>query len=436
MKLSSLAITLFSAAVVSAHTTVYGVWLNGVFQGDGRYNYIRSPPNNNPVKDLTSSAMACNVNNNPVGRYLPVKAGDGLTFEWYHDSRNDDIIAASHKGPVQVYIAPASSNGNGNVWVKIYSSKGSGSNWAVSQLIASHGQHTVKIPNIASGQYLLRAEIVALHEADVAYASNPVRGAQNYMSCVQIAVTSNGSALPAGVAFPGAYTPSTPGIVYNIYTGNADGYTAPGPAVSSISAGGSISQCGQGTRACLTTTNKKEGEQDRVVSVVPLAQSSSDFTIQPFSSDSGKGLTLILNAGAYPSDGSKQSLKVVMFCDKETQVPKLTNYDGSQATIEWHVVEACGSQSTGDPPKSGGGSSPSGENVGGSSMGWFFFILFLVIAAYFGLGAYHNYNQYGASGWDLVPHRDFWRDVPYLIRDLISQLFSSGRSSRGGYTSV
>ncbi|QRV94310.1 glycoside hydrolase family 61 protein [Ceratobasidium sp. AG-Ba] len=244
MKLSALAVTLFSAAFVSAHTTVYGLWINGVFQGDGRYQYIRSPPNNNPVKDLTSSAMACNVNNNPVGRYLSVKAYDSVTFEWYHNTRNDDIIASSHKGPVQVYIAPAASNGAGNVWVKIYSSKGSGSNWAVDQLIASHGQHTVKIPNIAAGKYLLRAEVIALHEADVSYASNSVRGAQLYMSCAQIAVTSSGSTLPSGVAFPGAYTYSTPGIVYNIYTGNADGYTAPGPSVSSIGAGGSISQVG------------------------------------------------------------------------------------------------------------------------------------------------------------------------------------------------
>ncbi|KAG8702296.1 hypothetical protein FRC09_004810 [Ceratobasidium sp. 395] len=159
MRLSALAVSLLSVAFVSAHTTVYGVWINGVFQGDGRNNYIRSPPNNNPP---AYNWMFCtgNVNNNPVGRYLSVKSGDTFTFEWYHSTRNDDIIAASHKGPVQVYIAPASSNGNGNVWVKLYSAKGSGTNWAVSQLIASHGQHSVKIPNIAAGQYLLRAEIV------------------------------------------------------------------------------------------------------------------------------------------------------------------------------------------------------------------------------------------------------------------------------------
>lgn len=51
----------------AAHTTVWGVLVNGVDQGDGRNIYIRSPPNNNPVKDLTSAAMACNVNN--VGTY-------------------------------------------------------------------------------------------------------------------------------------------------------------------------------------------------------------------------------------------------------------------------------------------------------------------------------------------------------------------------------
>lgn len=97
-------------------------------------------------------------------------------------------------------INPIPQNSAGNVWVKLFSAKGSGSNWAVTQLVSAHGQHSVKIPNIAAGQYLLRAEIVgehsfgilrsqeltsiwlALHEGDVSYQSNPVRGAQLYMS--------------------------------------------------------------------------------------------------------------------------------------------------------------------------------------------------------------------------------------------------------------
>jgi cellulase len=50
------------------------------------------------------------------------------------------------------------------VWVKLVSIKGSGSTWAVDQLISAHGQHSVKIPNIAAGTYLLRAEIVGKFE--------------------------------------------------------------------------------------------------------------------------------------------------------------------------------------------------------------------------------------------------------------------------------
>ncbi|GLB41733.1 putative glycoside hydrolase family 61 protein [Lyophyllum shimeji] len=215
-------------AAVTAHTTVYGAWINGVFQGDGRNNYIRSPPNNNPVKDLASSAMACNVNNRVVPRTLSVKAGDKFTFEWYHSTRNDDIIAASHHGPVLVYIAPASSNGQGPVWTKIF-------------------QDSVIIPDIPAGDYLLRAELVALHEADALYSQNPIRGVQLYMSCAQIRVTSNGSqSLPGGTSFPGSYTDSTPGIQWNIYdtTKSPTQYVPPGPSVWSGSAGGSVGQVG------------------------------------------------------------------------------------------------------------------------------------------------------------------------------------------------
>ena len=60
---AAIAILASLATSVSAHTLVWGVWVNGVDQGDGRNVYIRSPPNNDPVKDLTSDAMACNVDN-------------------------------------------------------------------------------------------------------------------------------------------------------------------------------------------------------------------------------------------------------------------------------------------------------------------------------------------------------------------------------------
>ncbi|KIP06739.1 glycoside hydrolase family 61 protein [Phlebiopsis gigantea 11061_1 CR5-6] len=248
-----LSATLFSlsalVASVTAHTLVWGVWINGVDQGDGRNIYIRSPPNNNPVLNLTDPAMACNVDNRGISLEVPqwvsVKSNDSLTFEWYHNTRDDDIIASSHHGPIAVYIAPAASNGSGPVWTKIFDDTYTTS-WAVDRLILAHGQHTVVVPDIPAGDYLFRAEIIALHQADVLYDQNPLRGAQFYISCAQITVTTNGTdALPVGVPFPGAYTDASPGIVWNLYN-NSDPtqYVAPGPAVWADAKGGAIALVG------------------------------------------------------------------------------------------------------------------------------------------------------------------------------------------------
>ncbi|KAJ3571921.1 hypothetical protein NP233_g3443 [Leucocoprinus birnbaumii] len=238
MKLASLAIvSSFFVSCAYAHTTVWGVWVNGVDQGDGQNQYIRSPPNNDPVKDLTLPAMTCNVKNIPVPRRVTVNAGDQFTFEWYHDKRGDDIIHPSHLGPVQVWIAPAS----GDNWTKLFSDGYSDGSWGVDKLIAAGGKHTIAIPQIPAGDYLLRAEIVALHEAWVSYTEDPIHGAQHYMSCTQITIASGGNQdLPGGTSWPGSYTDDTPGIVFDIYNRDPTEYVAPGGPVWSGSTGGFI----------------------------------------------------------------------------------------------------------------------------------------------------------------------------------------------------
>jgi len=248
MKFSALALSLVSlAASASAHTLVWGVWVNGVDQGDGRSLYVRSPPNNNPVKNISLPDMACNVNNVPVPNTVNVQAYDEITFEWYHNTRDDDIIASSHHGPISVWIAPTSSEGAGDVWVKLFEDTYTTS-WAVDRLIISHGQHSIIVPPIASGDYLLRAEIIALHEADVSYEDNPVRGAQFYISCTQVHIDSPASTpLPTGVSFPGAYNESSPGVVFNIYSLPATSYVAPPPDLWSAALGGSIELVGNAT---------------------------------------------------------------------------------------------------------------------------------------------------------------------------------------------
>jgi hypothetical protein len=95
---------------------------------------------------------------------------------------------------VLVYIAPTASNGVGDVWIKLAEAGYDGAKWAVDDLIANKGKHDVVIPaGLATGEYLVRGELITLHEADVAYTANPARGAQLYMECVQIKVTGSGT---------------------------------------------------------------------------------------------------------------------------------------------------------------------------------------------------------------------------------------------------
>lgn len=55
---------------------------------------------------------------------------------------------------VQVWMVPAS----GTSWTKIFSDSYNGGSWAVARLIQSRGQHSVNIPNVPAGDYLLRGK--------------------------------------------------------------------------------------------------------------------------------------------------------------------------------------------------------------------------------------------------------------------------------------
>lgn len=121
-------------------------------------------------------------------------------------------------------------------WFKVFESGwakgpsgGSGDSdyWGNKDLNACCGKLNVKIPSdIAPGDYLLRAETIALHTAGSS------GGAQFYVTCYQLTVTGGGSATPSTVSFPGAYSASDPGILVNIHSALSS-YKVPGPAVYS-----------------------------------------------------------------------------------------------------------------------------------------------------------------------------------------------------------
>jgi len=209
-------------------------------------------------------------------------------------------------------------------------------------------------------------------------------------------------------------------------------------------------QCGPETRFCMTMTNKKLNKEDRITSVIPIAQMS---TLEPkyHVSLSPKFISLILNGPDYPlpttSLSKPQSINLTVICHPlETSDPKFVSYDGSRLDVEWTGSAGCPFEEEGGnkdddkkDDKKEDDKSPGHESIG-SGLGWFSLSVLLCLAAYFGLGAYYNYSTYGARGADLIPHRDFWKEVPYMLSDVVSHLCSNIRprrtSSRGGYISV
>lgn len=125
---------------------------------------VRLPPNNNPITDVTSSDLACNINGGvPKSSKLSVAAGSTVTLEWHHGGRDTQAIDPSHKGPISTYLAkvddatkatnPASLN-----WFKIYedgmTGTGSSAVWAVDKLVAAKGLYQSKIPSSIPSGYV------------------------------------------------------------------------------------------------------------------------------------------------------------------------------------------------------------------------------------------------------------------------------------------
>lgn len=145
----------------------------------------------------------------------------------HHDERTpeDDVIDKSHHGPALAYLSPdpPSENSFVKIWHKgkyeqAEEEYGEGK-WAItSEIKPRGGLMNVRIPaGLAPGPYLLRAELIALHEADARYDENPMRGAQFYPNCVQLMVGGNGTVdLPEGVSFPGAYSYDDPGVHHDV----------------------------------------------------------------------------------------------------------------------------------------------------------------------------------------------------------------------------
>ncbi|KAF9480944.1 hypothetical protein BDN70DRAFT_893748 [Pholiota conissans] len=217
-------------ASASAHATWQELWIGSVDAGS---SCVRTPASNNPVTDVTSADLACNIAGTSSG-VCPVNAGQSITIEMHQQpgdrSCASEAIGGDHYGPINIYMAAVSDAttavGASASWFKIAESgmvSKAPDYWATEVMNDNCGHVTFTIPSdIAPGNYLLRAEVIALHVA------SSVGGAQFYPGCFQLNVSGTGTAKPPTVKIPGVYSASDPGILINIYQ-TLTTYAIPGP---------------------------------------------------------------------------------------------------------------------------------------------------------------------------------------------------------------
>ncbi|KAF2860210.1 hypothetical protein K470DRAFT_217551 [Piedraia hortae CBS 480.64] len=230
--------------------------------------------------------------------------------------------------------------------------------------------------------------------------------------------------------------------------------------------------CSTGTRVCgiervyHSSDPNGEGEVSRVIDIAGDYYASHgralDAEVKQREKDTGIDVTF--HGGKYPDtrQGRLQQAVVQFDCDrdwsgaegfdaegvsvlddKEPDSPELPDLDKGRALqfvsygadgdidtlrVRWKTKYACEGVAN-EPDKLR-------DDARKSHLGffaWMLIIIFLLAAAYIIFGSWLNYNRYGARGWDLIPHGDTIRDIPYNIREVSKKLFTN---DRGGYSAV
>ncbi|GAA5804894.1 autophagy-related protein 27 [Helicostylum pulchrum] len=215
--------------------------------------------------------------------------------------------------------------------------------------------------------------------------------------------------------------------------------------------------CEKGALICRRTyvTKKiKDKENVWVTNVQNIAVDSGDRLRPEFkpidkeadATKTGYQYLLTLNGGTY--NDQAQSASITLECDEsqsrseKASDPVIIDYNDNNhvLTLRWKTVFACALKPDEKvPDHKDEGDDKKEESKGMSGIGIFFTIILVLGAVYFIGGAFYNYKVYNARGRDLIPHLEFWLDLPYLIRDLFAHVVDSVMSRRpgsGGYVAV
>lgn len=235
---------IFDSHLTTRSQVLTAGWLVG-YQG---FSPAQSPnviqwqwPDYNPILTCSTPNLRCNGGTSAT-EHATAAPGDKISATWSQWTHS--------QGPVLVWMYKCagdfgSCDGSGNGWFKIdqggfhgdgttvFLDTESPSGWDIAALVGDGKSWTSTFPaGLAPGNYLVRHELIALHQAN-----NP----QFYPECAQVEITGSGTASPSAdqmVAIPGYCQDSDPNIRVNINDHSIpQTYTVPGPVVFTGSGG-------------------------------------------------------------------------------------------------------------------------------------------------------------------------------------------------------
>ncbi|KAF2432147.1 hypothetical protein EJ08DRAFT_695602 [Tothia fuscella] len=252
-------LTLSLVAALSQHTSAHGIVSKIVagtktYQGyDPNFQYMPTPPavigwaapqtqDRGPVdgNKLDSPDIICQRGATNAKISAEVAAGGMVSLQWTE-------WPESHKGLMLDYLADC----GGDCSTVDKTALKTPARYADDDMIKNNNAWTVQIPaSIKAGNYVLRHETIALHQAQ------GVGGAQSYPQCFNLKVTGGGSDTPEGVVGTALYMATDPGIMFNIYQPYKafSDYLVPGPPLYSGAASAGAMPAATGTSAAAASS--------------------------------------------------------------------------------------------------------------------------------------------------------------------------------------
>ncbi|KAJ4415938.1 hypothetical protein N0V82_007059 [Gnomoniopsis sp. IMI 355080] len=280
---------------------------------------------NGPVTNITVADIQCGgdyvdgiVGSSPAALHANATAGSDVTLYW-------TLWPDSHYGAVVTYMARCPDTGcqdympnSTSVWFKIdeigmteYGGGGSLDTWGDDNLMVNgNSGYTYTIPScLADGYYLVRHEIIAV------FVASSYPGAQLYPGCHQLKVTGGGSTTVSDglVAFPGAYSPTDPGIVWD---SSSTTYPVPGPSVFSCSGSSDASATSAATSAS-TSSSAAVQTSDAAASTLTTAVASSQVTSTSSASVEASSTAVAVAAASVSPTSSAAAAVSTSTCSKK-----------------------------------------------------------------------------------------------------------------------